>query len=120
MRLFLMRKSWQKHFFELWIWIFLQDCDDFLVMHLGHLEYLLYTVTVKFSGLGRLPHSISDVVFTVSTKCKFHRQRNIFEYRHACCFSSKHSTPISLSWKFGSALLFLSSPLLQSACSPTP
>ncbi|XP_075262893.1 transmembrane protein 181-like isoform X2 [Convolutriloba macropyga] len=42
-------------------------CKDFLVMHLGHLKYFLYTVTIEFSGLNGLPHPISEVLFIWQT-----------------------------------------------------
>ncbi|XP_063724710.1 transmembrane protein 181-like isoform X2 [Symsagittifera roscoffensis] len=42
-------------------------CSEFLVMHLGHLQYLLYTVIVQFHSLNSLPHPIREVIFTWQT-----------------------------------------------------
>jgi hypothetical protein len=73
-----------------------QDCEEFIVMHLGFLDYTHYILTVHFFGLEsfHLRYAIKEVTFYVSFNNKyniilptyFHKKKNT-----CCCVHNINS-----------------------------
>lgn len=76
-----------QHFFRL----FLQKCDEIIVLHLGYLNYTQYQVVVSFKGLENITYEIK-VKFVVSDKlpdmCLFVAALDSFVFLHSPPFCS--------------------------------